>query len=259
MIEPSTPAVSSRQQEILQFAVIHKIVRISDLAARLGVHEMTVRRDIDALCKQGRLRRIHGGAQLVERTNEEVAHHLRKTQNVSAKKAIARAALELIQEGDTIALDASTSAFALIPLLPTVAVQVMASSLDAANLLASKGIPFLLIGGDFHGPARSFVGNLFDEAVRRIHPDIVFFSAKGYTPELGFTDAHLPEVGSKRSLIDTAQTVVALVDSSKFGRTALATIATPKEVDIVITDKKPDNRVIRGLEHDGVKLIVAGK
>ena len=87
-----TGLLPGRQQDILRRAMTHKIVRIKDLAAELGVHEMTVRRDLDALCEQGKLQRVHGGAQLLERTAEELSQTLRAGQNVEAKERIARAA-----------------------------------------------------------------------------------------------------------------------------------------------------------------------
>lgn len=252
-----TGLLPGRQQDILRRAMTHKIVRIKDLAAELGVHEMTVRRDLDALCEQGKLQRVHGGAQLLERTAEELSQTLRAGQNVEAKERIARAALGLIQDGDTVALDASTTSLALARLLPTRKVQAIACSLDAANVLAAGGVPFLMVGGNFHAPARSFVGAFFLDTLQRLHPDLVFFSAKGYTPDAGFTDPHLPEVGSKQALIRSGSSVVALVDHSKFGRRALATIATHADVNTIITDAEPDHDICSALDTNDIQLILA--
>ncbi|PNY79813.1 DeoR/GlpR family DNA-binding transcription regulator [Deinococcus koreensis] len=246
-----------RQQDILRRALALGVVRIKELATELGVHEMTVRRDIDALCEQGRLLRVHGGAQLLERTSEELSQQLRAAQNVEAKERIARAALGLIQDGDTVALDASTTSLALARLLPSRRVQAIACSLDAANVLAAGGVPFLMVGGNFHAPARSFVGAFFLDTLARLHPDLVFFSAKGYAPETGFTDPHLPEVGSKQALIRSGSSVVALLDHSKFGRRALATIATHADVNTVITDAEPAEAVRARLDTDDIQLILA--
>ncbi|CAM4017702.1 DeoR/GlpR family DNA-binding transcription regulator [Deinococcus marmoris] len=246
-----------RQQDILRRALSDKVVRIKDLAADFGVHEMTVRRDIDALCEQGKLLRVHGGAQLLERTAEELSQSMRAAQNVDAKERIARAALILIQDGDTVALDASTTSLALARLLPARQVQAITCSLDAANVLAAGGVPFLMAGGNFHAPARSFVGAFFTDTIERLHPDLVFFSAKGYTPDAGFTDPHLPEVGAKRALVRSGSSVVALVDSSKFGRKALATIADHSDINTLITDADPDAELKSRLDNDDIQLIVA--
>ena len=254
--------LSARQQDVLRRALIDKVVRVRDLAAEFGVHEMTVRRDLDALCESGRLSRVHGGAQLLERTSEELSQQLRAGLNVDAKERVARAALELIQDGETVALDASTTCLALARLLPSLQghgrqVQVIACSLDAAQVLAAGGVPFLMVGGSFHAPARSFVGSFFTDALARLHPDRVFFSAKAYTPGTGFTDAHLPEVGAKQALIRSGAVAVALLDSSKMGRRSLATIATHADIDVLITDAPPSEVVCARLEADDIQLIVA--
>ncbi len=249
--------LAGRQQDILRRALVEKVVRIKDLAAELGVHEMTIRRDLDILCDQGRLLRVHGGAQLLEKGSEELSQAMRASQNIESKERIARAALALIQDGDTVALDASTSSLALARLLPARRVQAIACSLDAANVLASAGVPFLMVGGNFNVQARSFVGAFFTETMARLHPDLVFFSAKGYTPDIGFTDPHLPEVGAKQALIRSGARIVALLDSSKFGRRALATIATHADIHTLITDELPPSELRAHLETDDVQLIIA--
>ncbi|BDP44050.1 DeoR family transcriptional regulator (plasmid) [Deinococcus aetherius] len=253
-----TPKLGSdRQHQILRRALAERVVRIKDLAADLGVHEMTVRRDLDQLAEQGYLERVHGGARLLEKTSEELAHQLRATKNTEAKEAMAQAALGLIQDGDVVALDASTTALALARILHARKVSAIVSGLDAANVLAQNGVPFLMVGGNFHAPARSFVGAFFLDTIARLHPDKVFFSAKAFSPEIGFTDPHLPEVGAKQALIRSASTVVALLDASKFARRALATIATLDQVDTLVTDADPPKDIRATLDAADLQLIIA--
>jgi len=262
MVTDTAALLPGRQQDILRRALTLKVVRVKDLAAEFGVHEMTVRRDLDALCEAGKLSRVHGGARLLDQTSQELSHTLRAGQNVDAKERIARAALDLIQDGDTVALDASTTCLALARLLPSLhgngrQVQAIACSLDTANALAAGGVPFLMVGGNFHAPARSFVGAFFMDTMQRLHPDRVFFSAKAYTPDTGFTDPHLPEVGAKQSLVRSGSSAVALIDGSKFGRRALATIATHADIDTLVTDTLPNDEIRRRLEADDIRLVVA--
>lgn len=247
----------ARQTAILRQALARRVVRVKDLAAEYGVHEMTIRRDLDLLADGGRLQRTHGGARLSERTSEEVSHALRASQNAEAKEAIARVALELVEDGDTVALDASTTSLALARILVGRKVQAVVTSLDAAEALAAAGVPFVLAGGAFHPPARSFVGPLVERTLKRLNVDKAFFSAKGYTPETGFADPHLPEVEVKASLIRASGTVIALLDHSKFGRRALARIAATDEVDVVVTDREPEARDHEAFVNNDVRVIVA--
>ena len=251
------PALKERQGAILRRALLRRVVRVRELASDLGVHEMTIRRDLDELAGQGHLERIHGGARLSERTSEEQSHQLRAAQNREAKEAIALAGLALIEPGDVVALDASTTSLALARMLRGRDATAIVTSLDAANALAAGGVPFLLAGGAFHPPARSFVGTLVERSLDRLRPDKAFFSAKGFTLDGGFMDPHLPEAEVKSRLIQGAGSVVALVDGSKFGRTALAQIAPSDGVDALVTDVPPEPGLAAALAGRGVRVVVA--
>ena len=164
-----------------------------------------------------------------------------------------------MQAGDTVGLDASTTALALAQRLGERPVQAVVTSLDVANALASAKVPFMLVGGTFHERERSFVGGTATQALERLHLDTVFFSAKGFSLRAGFTDAHLPEVEVKEKLIGSGGTVVALLDSQKFGLEAFGKIATLEQIDILVTDAAPPKAVREALLEADVQLIVAGE
>lgn len=246
-----------RHQRILERAITHGIARTRDLASEFGVHEITVRRDMDALEEQGLLERVHGGARIVKEASEEVAYNLRAACQVTEKDRIARAALGIIQDGETIAIDSSTTALALVKILGAKRVHAIVTGLDAANLLALSGVAFTLMGGTYHSPARSFVGSVFSAGLKRFNPDRVFFSSKGFTTQHGFTDAHLPEVEAKEQLIASAAQKIALLDHTKFGTRAPHTILEQSGVDAIITDTAPSNDVRSSLKKVGVQLMVA--
>lgn len=250
---------AERHQHILRLALSERIVRIKDLARMLGVHEMTIRRDLDTLAEQGLLQRVHGGARLTQQAGAEVAYTMRATQQLEPKARIARAALAFIEEGDVVGLDASTTALTLAQHLGGVSVQAVVTGLDIANVLALAKVPFTLIGGTFHERARSFVGSMVTQGLAKLHLDTVFFSAKGLTVGGGFTDAHLPEVEVKERLIATGSKVVALLDSSKVGLEAFSQIVPLSAIDILITDGEPPAEIRESLEAHDIRLVVAGE
>ncbi len=256
---PENPDTNSleRHQLILENALTYGIARTKTLAAKFGVHEMTVRRDMDYLEEQGLLERVHGGARIVKETSEEVAYSLRAAQHTLEKQRIARAALSLIQDGETIAIDSSTTGLALVRMLAARQVHAIISGLDAANILASSGVAFTLMGGVYHSPARSFVGSVFSAGLKRFQPDKVFFSSKGFTPEHGFCDAHLPEVEAKELLIAASVQKIALLDSSKFGSRAANQIIAMNAVDMIITEKQPDAQTRGALQKAAVHVLIA--
>ena len=247
---------TERHQRILERAITHGVARTKDLATEFGVHEMTVRRDMDALMEQGLLERVHGGARIVQEASQEIVYGLRAARQVTEKTRIARAALTMIQDGETIAIDSSTTGLALVKMLAAKKVHVIVTGLDAANVLALSGVAFTLMGGSYHAPARSFVGSVFSAGLKRFNPDRVFFSSKGLTMQHGFTDAHLPEVEAKEQLIAAAAQKVALLDHTKFGIRAANTILETEGVDSIITDQAPEKEFRASLKRAGVQLIV---
>lgn len=257
MILETSPSLSERQREILRLALLTEMVRVSELAERLGVHEMTIRRDLESLVAQGLLERVHGGARRTHKTGLEAAYAQRIGQNALAKARIARAALRLVSDGDTVGLDSSTTALALAGLLGAAGASAVVTGLDAANALAGANVPFLLAGGSFHALARSFVGGLQREVLSRLRIDKVFFSAKAWSPAQGFSDVHLPDVETKQALIASGRSAIALLDASKLEQEAFCRIVPTAGVHVLITDQVPSETARNALEEADVQLIVA--
>lgn len=249
--------VGGRQNEILVRILAERNVRIKDLAAEFGVSDMTIRRELDALAELGRVERIHGGARARQFASEEVSYLQRSETNAAAKRVIAMAALALIEDGDTVGLDASTSALALARLLPAKKVRAILSGFDAIEAIQQSDIEFYVSGGLFHAKARSFVGGTAVETLQKLHPDKVFFSCNGYTATDGFTDPNPLEAETKRALLRGGALKVALLDGSKFGRRSMATTAETSEIDVVITDIEPPAEARADFEAHDVQVIVA--
>ena len=247
----------ARRLEILRRLRREDVVKVRALADSLAVHEMTIRRDLELLAREGRLERVYGGARLKQQAAFETSYQVRSVTHRPEKERIAEAALALVDEGDTLAFDASTTALALLQRLRLTRGLAILTSLDSANAAADAGLPFLLVGGVFHASARSFVGGGVGAQLSTLHPDKLFFSAKGFTPSAGFTDAHLPEVEAKEALIRAAALRVALLDHSKFGFEALATFARTTEVHVLVTDREPEAPFRKALELAKVLLVVA--
>lgn len=251
-----TTLPAERHQKLLQMARREEIIRVSEAAALLDVHEITIRRDLDVLAEQGLLERVHGGARFPQREGVEVRFQLRLQENREVKEQLAQEAVKLVKDGDAVAVDASTTCLALARLLPVDTVTAVATNLEAANVMAESGKPFILAGGMYYPRSHSFVGSLAAAVLERLNLDKVFFSAKGFTPETGFADGLLPEADIKERLIESAETVVAILDHSKFGVRALNTFARPRDVDILITDQALDARSQETFEAAGTRVIV---
>ena len=249
---------TERRRIILEQILVARTIPLKDLAHALAVHEVTIRRDLSELEREGLIEIVRGGARILEQAQADIAYEMRANRELLAKQAIAKEAIKLVQDGDTIALDASTTSLEVARALANRGrVHVLVSGLEAANVLAASKTPFTVLGGTFNPVARGFSGPITELVLGKLHPDKVFFSVKGLSLKAGLTDASLIEAEVKTRLIQSSKSAIALVDHSKFGATAFTTIIDLQELDSLITDKDPDANTKKWLLGSGLKLIVA--
>jgi DeoR family transcriptional regulator, fructose operon transcriptional repressor len=245
---------SERQQRIRLLAVQQGVLRIPELAETLGVSEMTIRRDLEMLEDSGHLERTFGGAIVSEQTSFESNYSVRLHTRAAEKQALARYAASLIQDGDTVAIDASTTCLALAKELAKRRLTVITNGLDAAVELRHSQCKVILIGGYLRQVAGSFAGPLALKALEGLRVDHVFFSGKGVLLEDGYLDSDLDEVEVKRVMIASAVHTTALMDSSKFGVHALGRIAPLDAIHLLVTDSGLDKKLEKQLFKQKLKL-----
>ncbi len=235
-IEPSRLLPSERQQRIRQMIVEQNVLRVSELSTIFGVSEMTIRRDLETLEGAGHIERTFGGAVASEQAAFESSYSVRLQTKTKQKEAIARYAASLIEDGDTVAIDASTTALLLSRELANRPLTIITNSLDSAQALRGSQAKVILTGGYLRQVAGSFAGPLAIEALKNLKVDHAFISAKGIMIPEGLMDSDLDEVEVKRSLMAAAAKTTALIDSSKFGKHALGKITELNKLDLIITD-----------------------
>ena len=234
-------------------------VRVAELSKVLEVTEETIRRDLETLCGEGRLIRIHGGAIRVEEDGRELPLKIRQAANLEQKKAIAREAVKSIEEGDVIALDASSTAGELSKIIPDIPLTVVTSSLTStASLLKLKRVQVVCTGGILDAPSLSLVGSLAEKALEHFNINKLFFSSKGVDLVRGLSVAEESHARIKRFMLDLAEKTYLLADSSKFGVKSVVFFARIPEIDVVITDTAASAAVIEKLEEMGLKMLTAG-
>jgi DeoR/GlpR family transcriptional regulator of sugar metabolism len=228
-----------RQELILEQVRTSGGARISDLVESLGVSDMTVRRDIEALARRGLVARVHGGATSVAvPSTQEAGFALKSSFRTAQKDAIARAAAALVGPGASVAVSGGTTTYAVARELSSVAnLTVVTNSLPVAELLHRErpGLPVVLTGGE-RNPSDALVGPVAVAALRTLHVDWLFLGVHGMDSRAGFTSPDLVEAETVRALIASARRVVVTADSSKWGLVGLSSIARLDEVDVLVTD-----------------------
>jgi ribose transport system substrate-binding protein len=218
-------------------------IRVPELARLLGVSQATVRTDLNALARAGQVTRVRGGAVPLDGIiPESLDFSARAGANESAKLRIARWAADLVDDGDAILLDASSTVYHMARFLESRRrLTVITNGIAAGKVLAANpGNRVILLGGDLLPDGASVTGLLGAPLLRSLHIRTAFVSCAGFTPDTGLTEDDLEEAQLKSQMIAASGSVVALVDSTKFGRVELAPFARLGQVAHIFTDSDVD-------------------
>jgi ribose transport system substrate-binding protein len=249
-----------RRQAILRLVQEQAGVKVSQLADTLGVSEGTIRNDLAALDEEGQLMRVRGGA--VARAPVAAPSRLvaRARVNADDKERIAQWAASMVEDGDTIVLDASTTVLHLASYLQTRSeLTVITNGLEVARRLAeSPTNTVLLIGGVLRPDGNTVSGTLGSEMLADLHIRTAFVSAVGFAPGIGLMESDIAQGQLKRAMIQNAQRVVALVDHSKFTQIGLTPFVRLHEIEHLITDGKAPAEALESLRAAGVSVTVVG-
>jgi len=228
-----------RRQSLLDVLRKQPGLRVPELAQTLDVSEGTVRNDLNALEEEGKLKRVHGGAVLNEQDQFQNNSFVRRfKQNPAAKLAIAKEAAVLVNDGDSILLDASSTAYYLARALSDrKKLRVMTNGFEVARELAQNSSnTVILIGGVVNNDSSSVTGLLSEKIIAEMHIEKAFFSCSGFSLERGMTEVHYAEAQLKRKAIESSQQVIALINSTKFGKEDLTPFARSDQITHLITD-----------------------
>ncbi len=258
---PEAVFAPERQEQIAEMVANAGRVRVAELAVQFGVSPVTIRKDLLVLEGEARVMRTHGGA-IAPRASDrpEPAFEVRERRQRDEKWQIGSAAAALIADGESIVFDASTTALYVARHLKERTtwhqLTVVTNSIRIALELAGHpGITVLMLGGRVRSEALSVVGPLGDGVFRRVNVQKAFVGAVGLTMEAGLTDAMEEEAQIKRSMVAAAREVYAVVDHTKFGRTASATFCRADRLTGIITDQQAPADMVTALERLGVTVM----
>lgn len=228
----------ARKQAIREQLQEYKSVRITELAAALNVTKETIRRDLHDMEKDGELIRTHGGAYILDGVQNDIDISTRQIVKLQEKKMIAQKCESLIQSGDTIYLDGSTTAWAIARAIAHRRLTVLTSSLEIANILSiSDTIRLFMIGGEFSANSQSFTGNSAVQNLKQHYVDKVFISCRSISMEHGITDANDNDAALHRAALEHADQKYLAIDSTKLDKTSFSKVAPLSVLDGIIMDR----------------------
>ncbi len=236
------------------------ILTVEDLTRRFGVSAQTIRRDLHDLEASGVVTRAHGGAVATNNLlGHEAAFKIRQAEHAERKSAIAQLAFQYVVPGFTAIMDASTTVLAFAQALPLdIAFGAVVNSLPLALELSRRpNVSLTTIGGNVRGTSLSASGPFAETMLRRIYADVAFISVRGISRARGLTEANPAESSLKEIMLANATRVVALVDSSKLGRTSFSFFAPLDAIDVLVTDSDAPAEIVDDMRAAGIEVRLA--
>jgi DeoR/GlpR family transcriptional regulator of sugar metabolism len=247
-----------RYEKILEELEKHKIVKVSELSVILGVTEKTIRIDLESLEQKGLVKRVHGGAVLQEEEVRIFPINERQSKNNESKLMIAKEALKLIKPEETILMDGGSTTLQLAKLLGDFSVTVITNDIKIAHeLLDKEKIQLVVLGGSRIGTSSSLYGVQASELLKRIRVNRLFFGATGISIEHGLTVLNSFHVDWKQQIINCADRVTLVAESTKFEKVGLIQFATLDDLDEIITDSRLDESIQKQIRNKSIPLILS--
>jgi DeoR family ulaG and ulaABCDEF operon transcriptional repressor len=257
---------AEREKLILEGLQPTGFISYRELEVRLPASPATIRRDLNRLEERGQIVRVHGGAKLSEDGSAVAQGRLRLagvpfeqsiTQNLALKQAIGRAAADLCEPGEGIMIDGGTTTLQMCPHLAGLDLQVLTNSLHIVNaLLQQSGTGILVPSGSVFREQNIILAPAGEDSMPRFHAPKLFMGAAAVGRQ-GVMQQDVILVAAERRLIDRAERVILLVDSSKFQSSSGAIVCGLDEIDVLITDEGIEDGMRAAIEAKGVRLIVA--
>ncbi|WP_319590770.1 DeoR/GlpR family DNA-binding transcription regulator [uncultured Draconibacterium sp.] len=233
--------------------------KVLDLSKIFKVTEVTIRQDLEKLEDEGLVIREHGGAYLKNISANVQNIELLNKENMTEKEAIARKAVEMINDGDTIILDSGTTVTEIAKLISGFKnLTVITNALNIALILgADPEINLILTGGEFKAPTLSLTGQKAADSLEGLHVDKLFLATAGIALKSGLTYPSISDICVKRAMIESADVVYLVADSSKIGKNSFASLGALSLIDYLITDSKINEDYIDLFSSHDVKMIIS--
>lgn len=245
-----------RKLIILEYIQQYSRASVQELSEHLQVSESTIRRDLKELEEAKLLSRTHGGAISLQGVNFEPTYREKEDKFRREKEAIARKAVELIEEGETILVDSGTTTFHLVQELKSFSrLTVVTNSLILAQELQGvPGIDVLVTGGTLRRETLALVGPIAEQALDMVRVDKAFIATNGLDLRAGLTTPNLVEASMKAKMIKTAEQVILLADSSKIGKVTFAKFAKLTEIQKCVIDNEITDRIANEMRKIGIDV-----
>ena len=253
----STLSQDERMRSVLRLLETRDSVHVTELSKLFSVSEVTIRSDLSTLARRGLVARVRGGVRALQRGHSELGFDLRLRLEAERKQAIAQAAAAMVEDGEAVALDSSTTAYYLALELRSKKELVVVTNglLIAAALADAPGVNVLVTGGLLRLQAMSLVGELGSDVLRSTTINKGFLGARGLSLHRGLMDLNPEEVRIKHEMAEACERVIGIFDCTKWHKTALLSFVPADRVNAIVTDSSAPTDEVAAWRAHGVEVI----
>lgn len=254
----ASASMAQRHKQILDILQLQGSVSVIDLAERLNVSEVTIRKDLTTLEQLGKLYRTHGKAIPISPYIGDRHVNEKEKQHVIEKKAIALAAAALVKPQDSVLMASGTTIlYAAKEMADLHNIMVITASVHVSSMLSqNKDINVVQLGGMVRDTSVSVVGPFAADMLQYFNCNLFFMGADGVDLDFGVTTTNIMEATLNRKMIESAQRTILLVDSSKFGKKGFSKICNLDKIDGIITDEGIPEIYLESLQDQGIEVTV---
>ena len=229
--------LEGRKKDIFDILCEKKRISVSELSKTLYVCEMTIRRDLSEMEKQGLIKRYRGGAIFIDRNEFPISRRMYLGED--EKRILAQKSTIYLADNMNIYIDSSSTCHYIIPHIKKFRnIKIFTNSINALMLVAKLHIPCHLIGGDYYEQDMCFVGSISERYAENINVDLAFFSAKGISNDGIISDPDIRQTMVRYSIMKNAKKIIFLFEKEKIGKKYLHTLCRADDVDIIISDNE---------------------
>ena len=248
---------AQRRSKYLSLLEKNNIVRVADLAEEFIVSEITVRRDLDELAREGLVERFHGGARLVERLASETLFEDKPKLHAQEKDVISAVAASFVKDEQTVLLNGGTTSLAILKHLKDRNIRIVTNNAAATEIIADCAAELILLGGQYRSKSRSLYGDLALMTLSQVHAAVCILGSNGVSARTGLTTSVYAETAINRLMVEQCKgEVIVVADGSKIGRTSNFAGVPLDQVNVLITDDTADEAELDALRSTGLRVIV---
>ncbi|MFQ5858464.1 MAG: DeoR/GlpR family DNA-binding transcription regulator [Anaerolineae bacterium] len=250
---------AERRHRIREMLRAQGTVKVSALSQLFDVSEITIRRDLEHLERDGLLERTHGGAVLSQRMRREPLYTDKDQLHRAEKQTIGRVAATLVDDGDTLLVNSGSTTLQVIRhLAGRQDVRVITSNMGGPFAIHDPGFEVILVGGTFRSQSNSLVGPLATQSLRQVYGSKAFIGVDGISLKYGLTTPTLPEAEVARTMIErTRGPVIVVADHTKLGVVADFVTTSLDQVDVLVMDRGFDEAYREALEELNIQIVIA--